>query len=192
MVTFTQNSRYSKCLLVVAALGLITCAAPEEPAGLQQSSPPASTTKKEGTAPTAAGQATYNFGGAPVGDDTMKAEVKACVEKGTFYERRTDKTVGCTTMKLAKVNCTADGVRAAMSIPVRDTWDSKFLTDGEGGLKGYLVDQCLDCPTWDANSVCAELAIPRAGNESKRAGFIINLVKQEGTGISLRRAFNPK
>jgi hypothetical protein len=187
-----KNIRYSRCLLVIAALGLFTCAAPEEPAGLQQTSTTGSAAKKEEKPADKAEQTTFNFGGAAVGDSTTKSAVKECVDKGNFYERRTDQTVGCTTMKLAKVNCTDDGVKAAMSTVVRGAWESKFACDTDGCLKGFLVDQCLDCPTWDANDTCREFGAAGKGNEQQKPGFIIHLVKESGTGLTPRRVFNPK
>jgi hypothetical protein len=192
MLSRKQHLGFPQGLMVIAALGLINCAAPEEPAGLQQTA--TSTTKKEEKAADTTEEATFNFGGAAVGDATTKSSVKECVDKGTFYERRTDQTVGCTSMKLAKVNCTEEGVKLAMTKVVRDIWVSKFECDptANGCLKGFLVDQCLDCPTWDANETCKDFAAVGRGNEQKSAGFIIHLVKEESTGLTPRRVFNPK
>lgn len=192
MLSLTQHLGFLRHFWVIVALGLFNCAAPEEPAGLQQTSTPGSATKKEEKPPDKAEQATFNFGGAAVGDDTTKSAVKECVDKGNFYERRTDQTVGCTTMKLAKVNCTDDGVKAAMSGIVQGLWASKFKCEPTalGCLKGFLVDQCLDCPTWDANDTCREFVLPGKGNEQKKAGFIIHLVKEDATGLTQRRVFN--
>lgn len=194
MLSLTQHIGFSRHLLVIAALGLFNCAAPEEPAGLQQTSTPGSAPKKEEKAADKTDQAKFNFGGAAVGDDTTKSAVKECVDKGNFYERRTDQTVGCTTMKLAKIDCTDEGVKSAMTKVVRDIWVSKFECDptATGCLKGFLVDQCLDCPTWDANDTCRDFAAPGKGNEQKKAGFIIHLVKETGNVLAPRRVFNPK
>ncbi len=192
MLRYAQNIANTRCLLVVAALGLLTCAAPEEPAGLQQTDTPGSANKKEEKPADKADQATFNFGGAQVADSATKSAVKECVDKGLFYERLTTKTVGCTTMKLAKVNCTDDGVKASMSTVLRQAYENLFKADGEGSLKGFLVDQCLDCPTWDANETCRELAEPTKGNEQKKPGFIIHLLKESGTGLTPRRVFSPK
>jgi hypothetical protein len=194
MLSLTQHLGFSRRLWVIVALGLFNCAAPEEPAGLQQASTPGSATKKEEKAADKTDQAKFNFGGAAVGDETTKSAVKECVDKGNFYERRTDQTVGCTTMKLAKIDCTDEGVKSAMSKVVRDIWVSKFECDptATGCLKGFLVDQCLDCPTWDANETCKDFAEVGKGNEQKKAGFIIHLVKESGTVLTPRRVFNPK
>jgi len=129
MLSLTQHLGFSRRLWVIVALGLFNCAAPEEPAGLQQASTPGSATKKEEKAADKTDQAKFNFGGAAVGDETTKSAVKECVDKGNFYERRTDQTVGCTTMKLAKIDCTDEGVKSAMSKVVRDIWVSKFECD---------------------------------------------------------------
>lgn len=191
MISLTQHLGFSRHLWVIVALGLFNCAAPEEPAGLQQTS--TSTTKKEEKPADKTDQVKFNFGGAAVGDDSTKSAVKECVDKGNFYERRTDQTVGCTTMKLAKIDCTDEGVKAAMTKVVRDIWVSKFECDptATGCLKGFMVDQCLDCPTWDANDTCRSFAEVGKGNEQKKPGFIIHLVKESGAG-SNPRVFTPK
>lgn len=180
-------------LMVLVTIGLFSCAPPEEPAGLEKGSAAGPSTKNDGKAKRNSEQGPFNFGGAPVGDNTTKSAVKECVDKGFFYERRADKTVGCTTMKLAKINCTEDGVKVAMNSVTRPIWTAKMAMDvSSGGLKGFQIDQCLDCPTWDANSTCAEFGAAGKGNEQKKSGFIIHLIKQDGTGLTPRRVFSPK
>jgi hypothetical protein len=53
-------------------------------------------------------------------------------------------------------------------------------------LAGFVVDQCIDCPTADANSFCASAT---TGNPSRKPGFLIMLLKQSGNQLLSRKQF---
>ncbi len=174
------------CWLFVSSLCL-SCAAPEEPESLQKTT---STRENQSTAVVNRSTKTFNFGGAAVGDDNLRATVKSCVEKGLFYDRSTMNSPGCTSFSLAKMDCTDEGVKASMSVGIRKRYEENLRNDDPlYGLAGFVVDQCIDCPTADANSFCASAT---TGNPSRKPGFLIMLLKQSGTQLLSRKQFIAK
>jgi hypothetical protein len=169
--------------LFVSSLCL-SCAAPEEPESLQKTT---TTRESQESAVVSRSTQTFNFGGAAVGDDDLRATVKSCVEKGLFYERSSTNSPGCTSYSLAKMDCTNEGVKASMSVGIRKAYEENLKSDDPlYGLAGFVVDQCLDCPTADANSVCASAT---TGNPNRRPGFLIMLLKQSGNQLLSRKQF---
>lgn len=171
------------CWLFVSSLCL-SCAAPEEPASLQKTT---STRESQSTAVVNRSTKTFNFGGAAVGDEDLRTTVKSCVDKGLFYDRSLTNSPGCTSFALAKMDCTDEGVKASMSVGIRKRYEENLRNDDPlYGLAGFVVDQCIDCPTADANSVCASAT---TGNPSRRPGFLIMLLKQSGNQLLSRKQF---
>lgn len=160
-----------------------SCAAPEEPQSLQKS------TSSDEKLPETVSRASrsFNFGGAAVGDNDMRAAVKSCVDKGFFYNRSTTNSPGCTSYSLAKLDCTDEGVKASMSAGIRRGYEDNLRSDDPTfGLAGFLVDQCIDCPTSDANPFCASA---KNGNPGRRPGFLIMLLKPSGSQTLSRMQF---
>jgi len=117
----------------------------------------------------------------------MQAAVKRCVEKGLFYNRSSSTSAGCTSYSLARVDCTDEGVKASMSVGFRRGYEANLKSnDPSYGLAGFLVDQCIDCPTAEANSFCASAV---NGNPGKKPGFLIMLLKPSGTQLQSRMQY---
>lgn len=171
------------CWLYLANICL-SCAAPEEPESLQKTT---SIQESKESAVVSRSSKTFNFGGAAVGDDDLRATVKSCVDKGLFYDRSLTNSPGCTSFSLAQMDCTNEGVKASMSVGIRRAYEDNLKSDDPSyGLAGFVVDQCLDCPTADANSVCASAT---TGNPNRRPGFLIMLLKQSGNQLLSRMQF---
>jgi len=146
------------CLyIMVSAIGLSLtngCAAPHEPSSLKSQS---ITKASDANNVSAAAQSasSVNYGGASVGDSATKEAVKKCLDGGNFYERRKNPTPRCTDMRLAKVSCTDATIQNIMTPDQKATYQ-RMLADSDPtkGLQGYLLDQCLDCPSPTTNSYC--------------------------------------
>jgi hypothetical protein len=172
-------------LILLIGLTLSSCAPPEEPESYQKGG----SFGKDSTM-SAESMEEFNFGGAPIGDSDTQEAVKACVDKGLFYERSAAREIGCTSYPLAKLNCTDEGVKSAMSAGIRNAYQEMLAnSDPAIGLSGYTIDQCLDCPTANANPVCASAV---NGNRSNRPGFLIMFLKQDGSKLNSRMQFIPK
>lgn len=178
------SHEYGVVILLIAASAFVSCAAPEEPESLQKTS---LGSESAAAIESRSSTRTFNFGGADLGDDDAKAALKSCVETGFFYDRSKTNADACTSYALAKLDCTDDGVKAAMSAGIRRAYENNLKNDDPTyGLAGFIVDQCVDCPTADANPVCASAT---AGNPGKRAGFLIMLLKQNGAHLQSRKQF---
>lgn len=179
---FVSFIRMSLGILLASAL--VSCAPPEEPDSLQKFSDRSGDSSQDNNR---SGRV-FNFGGAQLGDEATKASVKTCVEKGFYYDRGTSSQTGeCTRYPLAKIDCTDEGIKAAMSPGIRMAYESNLKNDDPTyGLAGFVPDQCIDCPTADANPVCASAT---NGNPGRKPGFLILLLKQSGNQLISRKQF---
>jgi len=163
--------------LLVSAIGLTLvhgCAAPEEPSTLKASQSLTKAGDGKNVSPAAQSAASINYGGALVGDSATQEAVKKCLSGGTFYERRSNPTPRCTDMRLASVSCTDATIQNIMTSDQKAAYQ-KMLADSDlvKGLKGYVLDQCLDCPSPTANSYCEGTAAVKPTT----AGIRLFLVK---------------
>ena len=177
MRCFSSQVARGRICLLVSAIGLILfnrCAAPEEPKSLLASQ--SLTKASDGKNISAAAQSTavINYGGALVSDSATQEAVKKCLSQGTFYERRSNPTPRCTAMRLASVSCTDSTITNIMT-PDQKTKYQEMLADSDviKGLKGYVLDQCLDCPSATSNSYCEGTAAVKPTT----AGIRLFLVK---------------
>jgi len=171
-------------LSLIIGFSFSSCAPPEEPESYQKGG----SFGKDSTM-SAESMEDFNFGGAPIGDSGTQEAVRECVDRGFFYERGPARDIECTSYRLAKLNCTDEGVKSVMSSGIRTAYEGMLAnTDPATGLAGYTIDQCVDCPTADANPVCASAV---NGNKSNRPGFLIMFLKQDGSKINSRMQFIP-
>jgi hypothetical protein len=132
-------------------------------------------TAASGSGSDAAEPASFKREGAQlVGDDGTKKEVKDCGTSGKLYDRFAA-TPGCTTTDLAKIDCTADGIKAALA--GNDKLLGQFNTALTGSYAGMEVDQCVDCPVGNGIAQCATSKPPTNG------GTKVLFVKMDGTKI---------
>lgn len=169
--------------IIGVAIGLAaSCSVPPEPAAIKTSnageSPSAA--KKAGT--TSSAGALVDFGGALVGDATLQATVKTCLDQGKFYERRANGSQGCTSFALAQVVCKYPAIKNHMSA----TQASQFGSLVDTQLPGYLLDQCIDCTTPAGNSYCLGQA------QTIAPGMRLFFVKESGAEITITTVYIPK
>lgn len=158
------------------------CAPPEEPAELKKSGGSLVSSRDGGSSGTISKtDANVNYGGASIGDTDTQAAVKKCVQQGLFFDRKATPSPVCTNLALAKINCTDDGVKAGMKGGFLDGYNALLKDTSSNGLSGFVVDQCLDCPTADANPKCSATG----GNSAKKPGVLIFYLKQGPSGTSL-------
>lgn len=169
------------------SLALQSCAPPSDPLSSQSSTAVSGASADKNATRSAKA---VNYGGAKLGDATTQEEVKTCVEKGMFYERGPQRPVRCTTYPLAKIDCSEAGVKLEMSPAIKGVFEGYLNSDEpQHGLKGFVVDQCLDCPTADANPLCSSVA----GNLERKPGFIIYFLKQtDSQGLRSMSQFVPR
>lgn len=165
---------------LILTLLMASCAPPEEPDSMQKFNDRSDDSSQDN-------RRVFNFGGAQLGDEATKAAVKTCVAKGFYYERgSTSQSAECTTYPLAKMDCTEEGIKAAMSPGVRMAYESNLKSDEPTyGLAGFVPDQCIDCPTADSNPVCSKAP----GNPGRKPGFVILHLKQSGSQLMPREQF---
>jgi len=78
--------------------------------------------------------------GAQIGDEQMKKAVSDCTGKGNFYSRKDEGK--CTTQKLAKVECTVEGLKKTMSQRNRKAFEERIARPD---YKDFEIDQCVAC-----------------------------------------------
>jgi len=168
-------------------LALQSCAPPTDPLSSQNASSVSEASPEKNATRSAKA---VNYGGAKLGDAMTQEEVKTCVGKGMFYERGPQRPVRCTDYALAKIDCSETGVKLEMSPGIKGAFENVLNSDDpQLGLKGFVVDQCLDCPTADANPLCSSVA----GNEGRKPGFIIYFLKQtDSQGLRSMSQFIPR
>ena len=121
----------------------------------------------------------WNYGGANIGGDAMKAGLSACRDQKLYYDRHAgEENVGeCSSLQLAEMNCTSDGIKALMSTGQFEAFAKargETGTDEEkeaASLKGFLIDQCVDCPEGASGYEC--------DSEKYESGTSIVLVQAE-------------
>ncbi len=113
-------------------------------------------------------------GAQSVGDDAQKKEVKDCGASGKFYDRFAD-TPTCGSVELAKVDCTDDGIKAALA--ASEKLLAQFKEAVSTTYSGMEIDQCVDCPVGTAIGQCKTATPPKAG------GTKVLFVKMDGTKI---------
>lgn len=172
---------------LVLSLALHSCAPPSDPLSSQNA---IAGTEASGDKNATRAAKAVNYGGAKLGDSMTQEEVKTCVEKGLFYERGPQRPVRCTTYALAKIDCSDSGVKLEMPPLIKSAYENILASDDpQLGLKGFAVDQCLDCPTADANPLCSSVA----GNPERKPGFIIYFLKQTNSqGLRSMSQFIPR
>jgi len=191
MRCFSSQGARGRIYLLVSAIGLILvnrCAAPQEPSSLKSQSLTKASDSNNGSA-AAQSASSVNYGGALVGDSATQEAVKKCLSVGTFYERRSNPTPKCTDMRLAKVSCTDATIQNIMTPDVKASYQ-KMLGDSDPktGLQGYVLDQCLDCPSPTANSYCEGTAAVKP----TAAGIRLFLVKGTTGTLESKTVYIPK
>lgn len=172
-------------LIVIVVAATVSCRPPDSPAELQSSDSSPTTPKQ---IPVGSENSIPVVGGAPVGVPEMQKKVSDCLAKKMFYDRQSSAADKCTTMPIAEVSCqlpdAANGSSNIKSImtPVQATEFDKYLGD-ETSLKGYLLDQCLDCSTAAASTFapCKVAGAPVSAKIVK-----LYFVKPIGTDISIK------
>lgn len=169
-------SKLSIGLLLVAS----ACAAPSEPSSLSSSG------VGNSSAATAAGNPLkspgMDFGGALVGDATMQAAVKKCVDTGKFFDRKGQK---CSDLALAQVNCKESSIKSIMKGNTKTGFE-KLLND-PNQLGGYLLDQCLNCASPVGNAFCEGAKDQKTSEPGVRLYF----VKESSGNISMKSVYIP-
>lgn len=94
---------------------------------------------------------TYLRPEAEIGDEATRTASKACHDQGLAFDRFNGDTPACTTVKLALVDCTADGLRAAL---VSKTQTEQFDQAMTANYSGWTIDQCVDCPPGNSEVLC--------------------------------------
>lgn len=189
---FSSQVARGRIYLVVSAIGLILvnrCAAPEEPSSLQTSQSLNKTSDGKNISAAAQSSFPVDYGGASVGDSATQEAVKKCLRGGNFYERRSNPTSRCTDMRLAKVSCTDGTIQNIMTPDLKASYQ-KMLGDSDPkkGLEGYVLDQCLDCPSATSNSYCEGTAAVKPTT----AGLRLFLVKGTTGTLESKTVYIPR
>lgn len=152
---------------------IVACAAPPEPASLRNEGEQNRSDNQQKSQANGDQKAAVDYGGALVGDDATRSKVKECLDKGNFYERRSNPVPHCTQYALAKVVCKEASIKDIMSDSQKADYE-KFL---KTTLAGYSLDQCLNCESPAGNSYCE-------GSDPKRtdAGIRLYFVKEKNVG----------
>lgn len=94
---------------------------------------------------------TYQRPEAEIGDEATRTASKACHDQGLAFDRFNGEAPACTTVKLALVDCTTDGLRAAL---VSKTQTEQFDQAMTANYSGWTIDQCVDCPPGNSEVLC--------------------------------------
>lgn len=165
---------------IVCLIMLASCAAPEEPAALKSSGTSLSEGKSKNKVGAESGVA-LNYGGALVGDEATRAEVKKCVDQGKFYERRDNPKPGCTDIKLAAISCTDSTITSIMDAKDKSAFEGFMKAD----LAGFTLDQCMDCSQPVGNPYCEGTPTKKV----KDPGVRLFLVKELSNMIEIKTVY---
>jgi hypothetical protein len=153
--------------------------------GSDTSSSDSGTDSSSSTDDTSASSGDFKAGGADISDDDTKAAVKKCLDKQLFYDRFAKDGVGeCSKLKLAKVDCTTDGIRKVLSAALKTQFDAA-LADG---YKDFTLDQCLDCPTGNKEELCKNT---KGEQKEGTKVFYVKMDKDQITGKALVFSIRP-
>jgi hypothetical protein len=174
------------------SVALSSCQPPEQPAALKEAEEsdnnskvktlPGDQTKDGDGAKTDGTQKKLEFigGGALVGTEAMKKAVTECVAKKTFFDRPSST---CTALPLAELGCATEKIKDALSPADYTTMQTALATEGDKGLSGFAIDQCLDCPDPLASPQCKGSTPPTF------AGFRVYFVKEVNSSILIRTMY---
>ncbi len=115
----------------------------------------------------------FNYGGANIGDEEDKANVTKCHEEGKVYDRFLEAGATCSSLPLAKLDCTKSGIKAVLS----DSQKASFEEKMSGSFDGWELDQCGDCPEDSDNALC------KSTTGGKQTGTKVFFVTEEGDEI---------
>lgn len=110
----------------------------------------------------------FDYGkGARFGPDNLLSAMDSCTEKGKFFDRvlvdslpdeatESQYSAGCTSLTLAKIDCTKEGVISHTEAKSKDESFTKKVKDNIQGLTlgGFEVDQCLICLKGSEEDLC--------------------------------------
>lgn len=94
--------------------------------------------------------ASYDFGGADIGDDETKREVQDCHDDGNVYDRFSGDAGKCGKLQLAAIDCTLKALRGLLT----DKQKTQFNDSLAGKYSGYEIDQCGDCEKDSDQKAC--------------------------------------
>jgi hypothetical protein len=105
---------------------------------------------------------TVPVGGVKTGSSALQAAFTACKQTNKYFDRAmaaglaegAPLSSACTTVPLSTIACSTSGDVTAYLTSVGV--DIKGFNDsvGSDAMKGYSVDQCIDCPTGSTDKVC--------------------------------------
>ena len=142
-------------LVLIVALAVGACAASAPPPPPPSGAIPSSTSSAKKKIPDDDEEATVEkettstetpaaaFLGADVGDTETKKAASDCIKTKKFFDRAGAAPGKCSTLKLADIECTVDGIKGTFTT---DT-DKKAFADmlARDTYSGFLADQCIDC-----------------------------------------------
>jgi hypothetical protein len=117
-----------------------------------------------------------SIGGADIGDEGSKSAVKICNTEGYYYDRYNGEKGACTKIQLAKVKCTQKGLQKILT----ESQIEQLETSLKKSYKGWLIDQCIDCPPDSTEDLCAS----KDGDE--QVGTKVLFVKEGETANEIR------
>lgn len=94
---------------------------------------------------------TPSVGGADIGEEGIKTSVKICNAEGFYYDRYQGEKGTCSKVALAQVKCTEKGLLKLLTEGQKE----QFKKSIKSTYKGWLLDQCIDCPKNTPNELCA-------------------------------------
>ncbi len=145
----------------------------EETAGTKKAEKSGSTSKDDelgGADGEVTSGTAFNYGGANIGDEDDKANVTKCHGDGKVYDRFGDEGGACSSLPLAKLDCTKAGIKAVLSDSQKKSFNDKL----SGSFAGWELDQCGDCPEDSDEKLC------KSTTGGKQTGTKIFFVMEEG------------
>jgi len=104
----------------------------------------------------------FDVGGADVGDDDTKKAVTTCQGSMKLFDRFSGDSGVCSDVDLASMDCTKDGIEKLLTANQK----TQFEAEINGAYKGWLIDQCADCPEDSTSDICkSSIGVKQTGTK---------------------------